>query len=165
PDHEVYVITGDRDLLQCVSDNVYVWLIKKGFTEYSKYDRARFESEYQLQPPQLIDVKAFMGDTADGYPGVKGIGEKTAIKLIQQYGSVEEVIANLSQLTPGQQKKIAQDMENLRLSKQLATIALNVPLSIDTLFEQMAHHVELNHVLAVLEQHELFVSKRFVQDL
>ncbi|EIE3632051.1 5'-3' exonuclease [Staphylococcus pseudintermedius] len=165
PDHEVYIITGDRDLLQCVRDNVYVWLIKKGFTEYSKYDRARFELEYQLQPPQLIEVKAFMGDTADGYPGVKGIGEKTAIKLVQQYGSVEEVIANVSQLTHGQQKKIAQNMENLRLSKQLATIELNVPLSIDTLFEQMAHHVELNHVLAVLDEHELFVSKRFVQNL
>lgn len=78
---------------------------QKGFTEYSKYDRARFELEYQLQPPQLIEVKAFMGDTADGYPGVKGIGEKTAIKLVQQYGSVEEVIANVSQLTPGQQKR------------------------------------------------------------
>ncbi|ARJ51856.1 5'-3' exonuclease [Staphylococcus lutrae] len=164
-DHRVYIITGDRDLLQCVNDQVSVWLIKKGFNEYHKYDLQRFEQEYGLQPSQLIDVKAFMGDSADGYPGVKGIGEKTAIKLIQQYGSVEEVVDNLSALTAAQQKKITQDLTSLHLSKQLATIECHVPLSISNLFEQMAHQVELNHVLSVLDQHELFVSKQYILNL
>ena len=68
-----------------------------------------------------------MGDSADGYPGVKGIGEKTAIKLIQSYGSVENVLDNIESLTPGQQKKIATDKENLMLSKQLAEIYTGCP--------------------------------------
>ncbi|PAK91186.1 flap endonuclease, partial [Brevibacterium casei] len=79
-----YIITGDRDLLQCINENVEVWLIKKGFNIYNRYTLNRFNEEYELAPQQLIDIKAFMGDTADGYAGVKGIGEKTAIKLIQQ---------------------------------------------------------------------------------
>ena len=104
-EHEVYIITGDRDLLQCINHNVEVWLIKKGFTIYQRYTLDRFIDEYGLNPQQLIDVKAFMGDTADGYSGVKGIGEKTAIKLIQNHGTVENVVNNLSSLTPAQQKK------------------------------------------------------------
>ncbi|AKS67124.1 5'-3' exonuclease [Staphylococcus coagulans] len=163
--HEVYIVTGDRDLLQCINENVNVWLIKKGFNEYHKYNQAGFEAEYGLKPQQLIDVKAFMGDTADGYPGVKGIGEKTAIKLIQQYDSVENVIENLAKLTPGQQKKIHEHLSELQLSKQLATIECYVPIEWTSLLESMAHQVELNHVLSICDQHELFVSKRFIQHL
>ena len=73
--NNVYIITGDRDILQCINDNVEVWLTKR-FTIYNRYTLNRFREEYGLEPKQLIDVKAFMGDTADGYPGVKGIGEK-----------------------------------------------------------------------------------------
>lgn len=75
-DNNVYIITGDRDILQCINPNVEVWLTKKGFNIYNRYTLNRFKEEYELLPKQLIDVKAFMGDTADGYPGVKGIGEK-----------------------------------------------------------------------------------------
>ena len=74
--NEVHIITGDKDLLQCINNNVEIWLIKKGFNIYNRYTLTRFNEEYQLNPQQLIDIKAFMGDSADGYPGVKGIGEK-----------------------------------------------------------------------------------------
>ncbi|ORN89457.1 flap endonuclease, partial [Staphylococcus aureus] len=84
---------------------VEVWLIKKGFNIYNRYTLHRFNEEYDLEPQQLIDIKAFMGDTADGYAGVKGIGEKTAIKLIQQYQSVENVVENIDALSAGQRNK------------------------------------------------------------
>lgn len=105
-DNEVHIVTGDRDILQCINEQVEVWLIRKGFNIYHHYTLNRFNEEYALHPLQLIDIKAFMGDSADGYPGVKGIGEKTAIKLIQSYGSVENVLDNIESLTPNQQKKL-----------------------------------------------------------
>ncbi len=119
-DNDVYIITGDKDLLQCINDNVEVWLIKKGFNIYNRYTLHRFNKEYALEPQQLIDIKAFMGDTADGYAGVKGIGEKTAIKLIQQYRSVENVVENIDALSAGQRNKINDNLDELYLSKQLA---------------------------------------------
>ncbi|UXR73047.1 5'-3' exonuclease [Staphylococcus sp. IVB6238] len=161
----VYVITGDRDLLQCTSNNIHIWLVKKGFTEYLKFDEQVFREQYGLAPKQLIDVKAFMGDTADGYPGVKGIGEKTAIKLIQQYGSVENVITHVESLTPGQQKKIQTDMENLMKSKQLAEIICDVPIHTNDLWQQLAYTLDLAHIIHVCEQHELRVARKYILSL
>ena len=100
-----------------------------------------------LVPQHLIDIKAFMGDTADGYAGVKGIGEKTAIKLIQQYGSVEEVIEQMDALTPGQRKKITDNLNELHLSKRLAEIHTNVPINSEQLFQDMALATTLNLIL------------------
>lgn len=161
----VYVITGDRDLLQCTSKNIHIWLVKKGFTEYLKFDEQVFREQYGLAPKQLIDVKAFMGDTADGYPGVKGIGEKTAIKLIQQYGSVENVMTHVESLTPGQQKKIQTDMENLMKSKQLAEIICDAPIHTNDLWQQLAYTLDLAHIIHVCEQHELRVARKYILSL
>ncbi|BCU52311.1 5'-3' exonuclease [Staphylococcus auricularis] len=158
----VYVVTGDRDILQCLNKNTEIWLTKKGFSTYNRYTEAQFEEEYGLHPEQLIDVKAFMGDSADGYPGVKGIGEKTAIKLVQQHGSVEEVVAHLDELTPAQQKKIQADYDNLILSKQLARIYTEVPLETNNLKEQMAYQAELSHILSVCNEKELYVSAKYL---
>lgn len=82
-----------------------------------------------IEPYQFADVKAFMGDTSDGYPGVKGIGPKTALQLIQNYGSVENVLANLDALKPAQRSKIADNVDMLKLSKELATIQREVPIN------------------------------------
>ncbi|MBO1197847.1 5'-3' exonuclease [Staphylococcus simiae] len=159
---DVYIITGDKDILQCVNPNVEVWLIKKGFSIYNRYTLARFKEEYGLEPLQLIDIKAFMGDTADGYPGVKGIGEKTAIKLIQQYQSVENVIEHINDLTAGQQKKINDNIDNLHLSKRLAEIYTDVPLDSDALFEDMTYAHSLNDILSICNEHELYVSGKYL---
>ncbi|MEB5273743.1 5'-3' exonuclease H3TH domain-containing protein, partial [Pseudomonas aeruginosa] len=136
---------------------VEVWLIRRGFNIYHHYTLNRFNEEYALHPLQLIDIKAFMGDSADGYPGVKGIGEKTAIKLIQSYGSVENVLDNIESLTPNQQKKIAIDKENLILSKQLAKIYTDVPIDTTALYEEMKYTHSLNHILSICNEHELYV--------
>ena len=160
--NQVYIVTGDRDILQCINPNVEIWLTKKGFNIYNRYTLNRFQSEYGLNPSQLVDVKAFMGDTADGYPGVKGIGEKTAIKLIQNHGSVESVIAALEQLTPGQRNKIETDMDNLKLSKTLAKIHTEVPLNTNDLLDDMAFGTEITKVLNICNEHELYVSGKYL---
>ncbi|PTI41851.1 flap endonuclease [Staphylococcus xylosus] len=160
--NQVYIVTGDRDILQCINPNVEIWLTKKGFNIYNRYTLNRFQSEYGLNPSQLVDVKAFMGDTADGYPGVKGIGEKTAIKLIQNHGSVESVIASLEQLTPGQRNKIETDMDNLKLSKTLAKIHTEVPLNTNDLLDDMAFGTEITKVLNICNEHELYVSGKYL---
>lgn len=160
--NQVYIVTGDKDILQCINPNVEIWLTKKGFNIYNRYTLNRFQNEYGLNPMQLVDVKAFMGDTADGYSGVKGIGEKTAIKLIQSYGSVESVIDALDQLTPGQRNKIETDMNNLKLSKTLAKIHTQVPLNTNELLDDMAFGTELSKVLNICNEHELYVSGKYL---
>ncbi|WBL56108.1 5'-3' exonuclease [Staphylococcus haemolyticus] len=160
--NEVHIITGDKDILQCINNNVEVWLIKKGFNIYNRYTLARFNEEYQLNPQQLIDIKAFMGDSADGYPGVKGIGEKTALKLIQTYGSVENVLSNIDQLTPAQRKKIEADKDNLTLSKRLAEIYTEVPLNSVEIYRDMAYAHSLNQILSICNEHELYVSGKYI---
>lgn len=160
--NEVHIITGDKDLLQCINNNVEVWLIKKGFNIYNRYTLTRFNEEYQLNPQQLIDIKAFMGDSADGYPGVKGIGEKTALKLIQTYGSVENVLSNIDQLTPAQRKKIEADKDNLTLSKRLAEIYTEVPLNSVEIYRDMAYAHSLNQILSICNEHELYVSGKYI---
>lgn len=160
--NEVHIITGDKDLLQCINNNVEVWLIKKGFNIYNRYTLARFNEEYQLNPQQLIDIKAFMGDSADGYPGVKGIGEKTPLKLIQTYGSVENVLSNIDQLTPAQRKKIEADKDNLTLSKRLAEIYTEVPLNSVEIYRDMAYAHSLNQILSICNEHELYVSGKYI---
>ncbi|RIL36177.1 5'-3' exonuclease [Staphylococcus equorum] len=161
-ENQVYVVTGDKDILQCINPNVEIWLTKKGFSIYNRYTLDRFQSEYGLNPLQLIDVKAFMGDSADGYPGVKGIGEKTAIKLIQNYGSVESVVDAINELTPGQQNKINNDMQNLKVSKSLAKIHTEVPLDTTTLLQDMKFGTDITKILNICNEHELYVSGKYL---
>lgn len=125
------VISGDKDLLQLLRPDVSIELTKKGFSIYDSYHADRFREEYGIEPNQFPDVKAFMGDSSDGYPGVKGIGPKTALHLIQTYGDVDGVLASLDELKPGQRKKIEEAGELLHLSKQLAVIRDDVPISVD----------------------------------
>lgn len=161
-ENQIYVVTGDKDILQCINPNVEIWLTKKGFSIYNRYTLDRFQSEYGLNPLQLIDVKAFMGDSADGYPGVKGIGEKTAIKLIQNYGSVESVVDAIDELTPGQQNKISNDMQNLKVSKSLAKIHTELPLDTTTLLQDMKFGTDITKILNICNEHELYVSGKYL---
>ncbi|OMF92799.1 5'-3' exonuclease H3TH domain-containing protein [Paenibacillus sp. FSL R7-0273] len=125
---EVYILTGDHDMLQLVTDNVKVIIMKKGRSNYKVYDPAELLEEKGLTPRQVIDLKGFMGDTSDNYPGVKGIGEKTALKLLTEYGSVEGVIENLEALPKGVRSKIEADLDMLHLSRELAEIRCDVPV-------------------------------------
>ncbi|MDH6371352.1 5'-3' exonuclease [Paenibacillus sp. PastF-3] len=125
---EVYILTGDHDMLQLIEENVKVVIMKKGRSNYKVYDLAELLEEKGLTPRQVIDLKGFMGDTSDNYPGVKGIGEKTALKLLTEYGTVEGVIENLHLLPKGVRTKIEADLDMLHLSRELAEIRCDVPV-------------------------------------
>lgn len=150
------VLSGDKDLLQLLSPSNQVWIMQKGFGNYKRYDEATFYEELGVTPKQFIDVKALMGDTSDGYPGVRGIGEKTALQLIQNFGSIEGVLANLDQLKPAQRRKLQEDLEMLELSRQLAEIHVSVPLEWNyesckfTGFNSSAHEVVEQYGLKML---------------
>lgn len=129
---EVYIVTGDRDALQLASDKINVVITKKGVTEKEIYNKARMIEDFGVTPTQFIDVKGLMGDSSDNIPGVPGIGEKTAYKLIQQYGSVEKVLENIDNVSGNKVKQNLLDFsEQAIFSKKLATIITNVPIDID----------------------------------
>ncbi|TVX92347.1 DNA polymerase I [Paenibacillus agilis] len=128
---QVLVVTGDKDMLQLASDQVTIVLTRKGVTEIEKYTPAAIEEKYQLKPLQIIDMKGLMGDSSDNIPGVPGIGEKTALKLLHQYGSVENVLDHVDELKGKMKENITNHAEDARMSKQLATIYREVPIELD----------------------------------
>lgn len=129
PGVEVYIVTGDRDELQLIDDRTRVMYTKKGISDIKLYDKASFAEDYEgLVPLQLIDLKGLMGDTSDNIPGVPGVGPKTALKLIAEYGSVEKVLENIDAIKGKSLKeKLAGNKEQALLSKELATIYTEVP--------------------------------------
>ncbi|SHE85622.1 DNA polymerase I [Clostridium fallax] len=126
---EVYIVTGDRDALQLASDNIKIVLTKKGVTETEVYDKNAMIEEYGVTPTEFIDVKGLMGDKSDNIPGVPGIGEKTAYKLIKEYGSVEGVLSNIDNISGKKLKEnLTEYSEQAIFSKKLATIKTDVPV-------------------------------------
>lgn len=128
---EVFVVTGDKDALQLASDNTKIVITKKGVSETAIYDSKAFIDEFEVTPNQFIDVKGLMGDKSDNIPGVPGVGEKTAFKLIKEYGSVEEVLNNIDNI-PGKKLKenLEGNVEQAIFSKKLATIMRDVPIEL-----------------------------------
>lgn len=130
---EVFIVTGDRDALQLVSDGVKVIYTKRGVTDFELYDVEGVKERYGLEPAMLVDLKGLMGDKSDNIPGVPGVGEKTALKLIKQFGNLEKVLENIDTLPAG---KLRQNLENniqqAVLSKKLARIHRRMPIVIDT---------------------------------
>ena len=129
PSVEVYIVTGDRDELQLIDDRTRVMYTKKGISDIKLYDKTAFAEDYEgLAPLQLIDLKGLMGDTSDNIPGVPGVGPKTALKLIAEYGSVENVLEHIEEVKGKSLKeKLADNKEQALLSKELATIYTEVP--------------------------------------
>lgn len=125
---DITIVTGDKDLLQLLRPSVQIAFMKKGFSIYDIYTYDRFIEEYGILPAQFVEKKAFTGDTSDGYPGVRGIGPKTALTLVKKYGSVEGVIEALGELTSTRRKRIEEDMDMLLLSKKLAKIHCDIEL-------------------------------------
>lgn len=130
-DIEVFIITGDRDALQLCSDSTKVVITKKGISEKEIYDFNRMKEEYNVTPLQFIDVKGLMGDKSDNIPGVPGIGEKTAFKLISEYGSIENVLSHTDELKGKIKENIESNAEQAIFSKKLATIVREVPVEIN----------------------------------
>lgn len=130
-DIQTIILTGDRDCLQLINPTTQVYLTKKGITDVKIYDEKELLIDKGITPKQVIDVKALMGDVADNIPGVKGIGEKGAYKLITEYGSLEGVYNNLDKLTKGLQEKLVNDKEMAYLSYTLGTIKTDCQIDYD----------------------------------
>ena len=132
-DVEVHIVTGDRDELQLVDKRTKVYYTKRGITDMQIFDEAEFAANYEgLVPKQLIELKGLMGDTSDNIPGVPGVGQKTAMKLILEYGNVENVLENIANVKgKALQAKLEANKESALLSKKLATIFTDVPVSLD----------------------------------
>lgn len=129
---EPYIITGDKDELQLATDTAKVIITRKGVSEFEIYDRQAMIDKYGFTPSQFIDFKGLMGDQSDNIPGIPGVGEKTATKLILEFGSVENLIENYEQIKQkGLRTKIEENAQLAVMSKRLATINVNVPIDID----------------------------------
>jgi DNA polymerase-1 len=164
---DTIIYTGDMDTLQLINDAVIVKVAKKGISEVTEYNEDAVIARYGLPPSKLPDYKGLVGDKSDNIPGVPGIGEKTAMRLINEYGSLEGILAHIKELKSKDQKLLADMAEQARMSKHLATIVLDVPVQLDleacrlmrvdsekvlTLFRELEFRSLVEKVLALFQQ-------------
>src|SRR5579875_698985 len=150
---ETIIFTGDMDTLQLVDDHVTVKVAKRGISEVETYDVEGVRKRYGIEPRQLPDFKGLVGDKSDNIPGVPGIGEKTASKLIAEYGSLENILEHVDELKPKEQRLLRENAEQARQSKFLATIVRNVPVQLD-LEGARTGQANRERVLAIFRQLE-----------
>ncbi len=154
PDFNATIISSDKDLLQLINKEVDVKLLKtKGFI---RYNEETFMRDYGIKPIRMIDLKALMGDASDNVPGVKGIGEKTALKLLQEYDSIENLYENIDKVKGAVHDKLVNDKESAFFSKEICTIYLSVPLKDE--LEDMVYNgpsEKLEEIFADLEFYSL----------
>ena len=134
-DFDAVIISSDKDLLQLITDEVEVKLLKTSGS--IRMTREEFINTYGIEPKRMVDLKALMGDASDNIPGVKGIGEKTAISLLKEYGTLENLYNNIDSVKGKVKEKLEQDKDNAFMSYDIATIYKEVP--IDTDFEKIRY--------------------------
>ena len=150
-DKEVLIISSDRDLLQLINDKVKVKLLKS--KDYILLDEETFKKEYGIEPNKVIDLKGLQGDSSDNIPGVKGIGEKTALKLLNEYKSIENIYVNIDNIKGKLKETLITYKDDAFMSKQLATIYKEVPLDMDLedIKYNGSNNVELRKIYEELE--------------
>ena len=129
-DFKVYIVTGDKDAIQLASHKTTTLITKKGVGEVEEYNYDLVLERYEMTPTQFIDLKGLMGDKSDNIPGVPGVGEKTGIKLLKQYSTIENLIEHTDELKGSIKKKIEENKDLALMSKELATIITNVPIEV-----------------------------------
>ncbi|MFC1638682.1 DNA polymerase I [Patescibacteria group bacterium] len=157
---EVVVVTGDKDTLQLVDDRVKVYTMRKGMTDTVLYDAAGVEEKMRIRPDQLVDYKALRGDPSDNIPGVRGIGDKGAVTLLSEYGTLENIYEHLDDIKDSLRKKLEESRDDAFMSQDLATIRQDVDLEFDfadteyraATREQMAEIFERYQFVRLLNQ-------------
>lgn len=129
-DYKVFIVTGDKDAIQLASNKTTTLITKKGVGEVEEYNFDSVMEKYEMTPTQFIDLKGLMGDKSDNIPGVPGIGEKTGIKLIKEFSSIENLVEHTDELKGSVKKKIEENKELAIMSKRLATIIRDVPIEV-----------------------------------
>ena len=155
----VAIVTGDRDALQLASDRTTVYLTQKGISSMSEMTPKAVEEKYGITPSQVIDMKALMGDTADNIPGVPGIGEKTALKLLTQYKTLDNLYAHVDEIKGAQGKKLAAGKDMAYLSYKLAAIKRDVPM--ETTLEEMAQPVHISEMKELFSRLGINILSQF----
>ncbi len=154
PDFIGTIISSDRDLLQLINNQLDMKLLKqKGFI---KYNPENFYKEYRIDPIKIIDLKALAGDSSDNIPGVKGIGEKTALSLLQEFGSVEEIYEHIGEIKGKKKELLEQDKKMAFVSKEIATIFKEVPINVKDLEELKYEKKETPELFAIFEELEFY---------
>ena len=148
---ETIIVTGDMDTLQLVNDKTKVYTMRRGLTDAALYGEAEIFERFSLAPKQLIDYKGLRGDPSDNIPGVKGIGEKTAIELLKKYGSLENIYAHLEEIKGAVKDKLEKDKMIAIQSKGLATISKTVPIELD-LEKAVTREFDKQKLLALFEE-------------
>ncbi len=149
----VYILTGDQDMLQLVDERIHVVIMKKGRSNYAVYDLELLKTDKGIQPFQVVEMKGLTGDTSDNYPGVKGIGEKTALKLLTEYESIDGILSNLEHLPKSVKAKIEADLDMLHLSRSLARINIEVPIECN--LDECLWDIPLESATAVFDKYRL----------
>ena len=129
-DWETYIISSDLDMLQIVDDNTFMWRILKGFSNIEKINVSEIETKYNIKKSQFLDLKALKGDSSDNIPGVPGIGEKTAVKLLNEYGDLDNIYNNIEKITGSTKAKLIAGRDSAYMSKQLAEIMFDAPVDL-----------------------------------
>ncbi|WP_203246675.1 DNA polymerase I [Sporosarcina beigongshangi] len=149
---EVVVISGDKDLTQLASGHTTVYITRKGMTDIEKYTPDHVREKYGIEPHQIIDMKGLMGDASDNIPGVPGVGEKTALKLLKEYGSVENVYKSIDAITAKKLKEnLTDNEEQAYMSKVLATIEVNAPIKV-TIDDLSYEGPDLDKVISIYQE-------------
>ena len=161
PTYQGLIISSDKDLLQLITKEVGMKLLKS--KDYIRYDEKTFEEEWGIEPKKVIDLKALMGDPSDNIPGVKGIGEKTALKLLQTYGSLDGVYENIDKISGKLKEKLILDKENAYMSYELATIYTEVPLEI-SLEDIRYKDMDKKQLIAIYEELEFYSFLKKVKE-
>ena len=128
---ETCVLSSDRDMLQLIDDTTSVYVMRKGMSEVAKMDEVALKDEWGLKPYQIIDFKGLAGDSSDNIKGVEGVGEKTAVKLLNEYDTCEGIYEHIDEIKGKLQEKLIKDKDSCFLSKKLATIKTDVDINLE----------------------------------
>lgn len=139
-DYETYIISSDLDMLQIVDENTHMWRILKGFSNIEEINVPEIEAKYGIKKAQFLDLKALKGDSSDNIPGVPGIGEKTAAKLLNEYGDLDGIYDNLEKITGSTRSKLESGKESAYMSKTLAEIMFDAPVELESLPDFIFNH-------------------------
>lgn len=150
---ETVIVTGDRDIFQLITDKVKVYAPKKGLSNPEVFGQKKFRESYGFKPQQLVDFKALVGDPSDNYPGVSGVGPKTATELIEEFGTLDKIYKKISKIAPKTAEKLKKDEKWARLSYKLAKIETQVPVKLNLKESEFGDYdpAEVEELFAELE--------------
>ena len=164
--YETYIISSDLDMLQVVDENTHMWRILKGFSNIEQINVPEVEAKYGIKKSQFLDLKALKGDSSDNIPGVPGIGEKTAAKLLNDYGDLDSIYNNIDNISGSTKAKLEAGKDSAYMSRDLARIMFDAPVKLDDLsdFEFNGKQTQFE-ITQVDNEKELFIFYEMHEDL